>query len=112
MYTTRIVIDVIECLSHKNTAVRTMADKFCELVSEYDRQPTGELGQLGMQIRKKRFEGFNQAWVAQCAPESLASRSSMMDDGMDDDLVSIGPNGVPGPHGHANGLYYGDRKLV
>ena len=30
------------------------------LVLEYDRKPSGELGQLGMQIRKKRFESYNQ----------------------------------------------------
>ena len=29
-------------------------------VLEYDRKPNGELGQLGEQIRKKRFESYNQ----------------------------------------------------
>ena len=35
------------------------------VVLEYDRKDNGELGQLGMQIRKKRFESYNQVnkWI-------------------------------------------------
>ena len=35
MYSTRIVVDIIECLSHKNNAVRAAADKFTELGKEF-----------------------------------------------------------------------------
>ena len=113
MYTTRIVIDVIDCLSHKNNAIRDVADKFCELVLEYDRQPTGDLGQLGLQIRKKRFEGYNKAWVTVCAPDALYSSDLPSADSYDDDLVSLGPNGLPGP-GVNTALYYAsnDGKTV
>ena len=64
MYSTRIVVDMLECLAHPNLAVRAAADVATELVLELDRQEDGELGQLGQQIRKKRFEGYNQQWIA------------------------------------------------
>jgi len=65
MYSTRIVVDMLECLSHRNAAVRRAADAATELVLELDRkEDTGELGQLGLQIRKKRFEGFNAQWLS------------------------------------------------
>jgi hypothetical protein len=65
MYGTRVVIDIMECLSHKNSAVRSMADTVVELVLEVDRQANGQLGQLGEQIRKKRFESYTQRWLAE-----------------------------------------------
>ena len=65
MYSTRIVVDIIECLSDPSAAVRACADEVTELVLEYDRKDDGELGQLGLQIRKKRFEGYNNRWLAQ-----------------------------------------------
>ena len=79
------------------------------IVSEVDRQPNGDLGLLGIQIRKKRFEGYNMAWlreagvafgVAGVGEESLAHGgggniygahgiiSHMLDDG--DSIVSMG----------------------
>lgn len=63
MYSTRIVSDLIESLGHRNAQVRKAADQVLEIVLELDRQPTGQLGKLGMQIRKKRFESYNQAWL-------------------------------------------------
>ena len=65
MYSTRVVIDMIDRLNHSNSAVRMSAGKACELVLEMDRKEgTGELGDLGLQIRKKRFEGYNRKWIA------------------------------------------------
>lgn len=64
MYSTRIVVDMLECLAHPNPAIRQAADVATELVLELDRREDGELGQLGAQIRKKRFEGYNQQWLA------------------------------------------------
>ena len=64
MYGTRVVVDIMDCLSHKNQAVRNMADTVVELVLELDRQEHGQLGQLGEQIRKKRFESYNQRWLS------------------------------------------------
>ena len=64
MYSTRIVVDIIDCLSDGNAAVRSAADDICDLVLEHDRKIDGELGQLGLQIRKKRFEGYNGQFLA------------------------------------------------
>lgn len=63
MYSTRIVVDIIDCLSHKNAAIRDAADQVTEMVLELDRKNNGELGSLGVQIRKKRFEGYNAQWI-------------------------------------------------
>ena len=65
MYSTRVVIDMIDRLNHRNAHVRRASGKATELVLEMDRrQDTGELGELGMQIRKKRYEGYNRKWMA------------------------------------------------
>jgi hypothetical protein len=69
MYGTRVVVDIMDCLSHKNGAVRDMADTVVEMVLEVDRQDHGGLGQLGEQIRKKRFESYNQQWVVEIRAE-------------------------------------------
>eukprot|EP00605_Chrysophyceae_sp_TOSAG23-4_P001178 GSChrysophyteH1.ASY1.ANO1.1286.1 assembled CDS len=63
MYSTRIVVDIIECLTDPSAAVRAAADEVTDLVLEYDRHEDGELGQLGLQIRKKRFESYNSKWL-------------------------------------------------
>jgi len=65
MYNTRIVVDIIDCLTHKNSKVREEASKVTDIVLEHDRREEGELGQLGLQIRKKRFEGYNMHYVKQ-----------------------------------------------
>ena len=65
MYSTRIVSDIIECLSHKNGKVREAADSILEFVLEQDRQEDGELGRLGTQIKKKRFESFNRQYLVE-----------------------------------------------
>jgi hypothetical protein len=33
-------------------------------VLEYDRKPTGELGAMGNQVLKRRFESYNKSWLA------------------------------------------------
>jgi hypothetical protein len=73
MYNTRIVVDIIDCLTHKNSRIREEADKVTDIVLEHDRREDGELGQLGLQIRKKRFEGYNMQYIKQ------------LDNGMDHD---------------------------
>lgn len=63
MYSTRIVSDIIECLTHKSAAVRSAADSILEFVLEQDRQETGGLGRLGSQIKKKRYESYNSSFL-------------------------------------------------
>ncbi len=31
MYSTRVVVDIIDCLGHRNSAVRTAAEKLCDI---------------------------------------------------------------------------------
>lgn len=63
MYSTRIFSDIIECLSHRNSAIRAKAEKMSEFVYEYDRKADGELGQMAKSIIKKRFENYNRMWL-------------------------------------------------
>ena len=39
---------------------------------ELDREPTGELGQLGVQIRKRRFESYNRQWISETSNDAIA----------------------------------------
>lgn len=77
LYSTRVVVDIIECLHHRNSAVRQLADTITELVLELDRQDNGSLGQLGLQIRKKRFESYNQRWLAEVGTMIVADEYVM-----------------------------------
>lgn len=159
MYSTRIVVDVVECLIHKNKAVRTLADKFCEtgkfpicqycqsivfdsvcivcnhchwivtiimtcnnnfsflafllVVLELDRKPSGDLGQLGSQIRKKLFESHNSAWVSAFSDTFVEFDNHVQDH---DDLINIGGKGVASGFGYPMGvnmeLNYADESKV
>ena len=64
MYSTRIVVDIINCLSSPYGAVRRSARDATDLVMELDREEDGTPGNLGLQILKKRYEGFNRKWLA------------------------------------------------
>jgi hypothetical protein len=78
LYGTRVIIDIIECLHHPNGAVRAISDQVVELVLELDRNDlTGELGQLGLQIRKKRFESYNQKWLVEMSHEDELAAAAM-----------------------------------
>jgi hypothetical protein len=90
MYSTRIVVDIIECLNHRNAAVRRKAEVMCDLgkllqrpslrlydrlimsprcrcgcyvVLEFDRGADGQLGNLGKKILQKKFQSYNKEWL-------------------------------------------------
>jgi hypothetical protein len=63
MYSTRIFSDIVECLSHRNSAIRNKSEKMSEFILEYDRKADGELGQLAKSIIRKRFENYNKPWL-------------------------------------------------
>ena len=84
MYSTRVVVDIIDCLSHKNAAVRAASDRLTELVLEHDRKAGGELGALGVQIRKKRYEGYNRKWLAAVNHASMDRSDLSSFDNIDD----------------------------
>lgn len=102
LYGTRIIVDIIECLGHTNPAVRSISDQVVELVLEVDRNEiTGELGQLGLQIRKKRFDSYNQKWLLEMLQYddmssinngmnnmNLMSSNNLNDDSYHEDYIS------------------------
>lgn len=63
LYNTRIFADIVDCLDHRNPAVRAKAEEMSSIVLEFDRKPTGEFGAMGNQILKRRFETYNKAWL-------------------------------------------------
>lgn len=72
---------------------------------EYDRKADGSLGQLGKQVVKRRFESFNQTWLAQVP---LYSSSALGYGGYDDE-PDFG--GMLSGNGYDDGNYggsYGD----
>jgi hypothetical protein len=79
LYGTRVVQEIIESgLSHPNSAVRRISDQVVELVLELDRdEMTGTLGQLGLQIRAKRFESYNQRWLVEMSHEDELAAAAM-----------------------------------
>lgn len=54
---------VVDYLTHKNEAIRSMAYEICDRVAEMDRQEDGTFGDLGKRIRKHKFEYYNQLWL-------------------------------------------------
>ena len=70
---------------------RAKADEIIELVLELDRKSDGTLGQMSMQIRKKRFEGYNQTWLLAC------------NEGMGNNGGGGGGGGGGGPGGYGPG---------
>lgn len=92
MYSTRIVVDLIECLGHSNQAIRQTADMVTDLVLELDRQVDGSLGQLGLQIRKRRFEAYNQLWLREVERPAEADfhRGPSQDQFYEDSIVTCG----------------------
>ena len=64
LYSTGMISESIECLGHANLAVSQMAESISTVVLELDRDPdTGSLGTLGIQIRLKRFQSYNDVWL-------------------------------------------------
>lgn len=55
----------------------------CCIVLEFDRQLNGDLGPLGIQIRKKRFEYHNSQWLQEvkaCAEDNDAQEKDDLRD--------------------------------
>ena len=63
MYSTRIVVDIIDCLSHRSQAIRMKAEKMSDIVLENDRKPNGEIGPMGKEVVRKRFDSYNKMWI-------------------------------------------------
>ncbi len=90
MYSTRIVVDIINCLSSPYGAVRRSARDATDLVMELDREEDGTPGNLGLQILKKRYEGFNRKWLAVLdgGDQTMTNTSGYFDD--EEDYIAEG----------------------
>jgi len=93
MYSTRIVVDIIECLGHRNFAVRSKADKLTDIILEFDRKSNGEPGQLGMEIIRKRFESYNKIWLNTMMSMEVSNGVSPLGMGYDD-LNRVNTGGI------------------
>ena len=55
--------DICDCVGSKNRAIRVNAEKCLEMILEYDRNEVGEIGELGAQVRRRRFLAHNKEWM-------------------------------------------------
>ena len=82
-------------------------------VSELDRKDDGTLGQLSIQIRKKRYESYNYVWV-----NSTAFQNHVTDEHLDaEDMLSLGRMGMTPYSGDAKvgrcvGMFVIDSRLM
>merc|ERR1711871_294483 len=91
MYSTRIVVDIINCLSSPYGSVRRCARDATDLVMELDREDDGTPGNLGLQILKKRFEGFNRKWLTMLDGDTTTTHTSGYFD--EEDYIAEGGEG-------------------
>ncbi|KAH8076319.1 eukaryotic kinesin-associated protein [Aureococcus anophagefferens] len=63
LYNSRVLLDVLDCLGNGNEAVVSYANACLDLVMEHDRDETGALGELGAQVRRRRFYSHNREWL-------------------------------------------------
>lgn len=68
-----ILADILDCISHRNNAMRQVAALCADLLTELDNQGTGIVSkEIAQQLIKARFESYNAQWLhwAANAPES------------------------------------------
>lgn len=58
-----VLLDILDCLDSKNPEIRTYADACLDLVMEHDRDEASVLGELGAQVRRRRFYSYNREWL-------------------------------------------------
>jgi hypothetical protein len=107
MYSTRIFADIIECLTHRQPAIRSIAEQMSDIVLEYDRKDNGELGALAKSILKKRFENYNRVWLQAVMNTSHSMGSEMLHHQSSGDISVV--NNQQG-NNYAN--YYLQEELV
>ena len=64
LYNSRVLLDILDCLDHPNATIIKYADACLDLVVEYDRDDASlTLGDLGAQVRRRRFQAHNRDWL-------------------------------------------------
>ena len=86
MFGTRAAVEIIQAMSHDNIIIKACADRAALIILELDRsEKDGSLGRLGLQIRKKRFEEYNGAYL-----DAENNQSGEMDEFDDNDMSESG----------------------
>jgi len=73
LYSTEAISDICECVNKNHTATRYLAEKCLDRVMEHDRSETGELGELGAQVRRRRFLAHNREWIEEVVRDDVHS---------------------------------------
>jgi hypothetical protein len=63
LYSTEAMGDISDCVGSKHRATRIIAEKCLDIILEQDRSPDGEIGELGAQVRRRRFLAHNKEWM-------------------------------------------------
>ena len=71
LYSTEAITDICECVSKQHKATRFLAEKCLDLVMEHDRNEVGELGELGAQVRRRRFLAHNREWMEEVVSDDM-----------------------------------------
>lgn len=100
LFNTRIFADLVDCLDHRNAAVRAKAEQMSDIVLEYDRKPSGELGAMGTQIIKRRFETYNKGWLNAMGGMQALLQSHYFDGEMEDESFSGSIDRLPSSQEH------------
>jgi hypothetical protein len=81
MYDTQVISEAIENLGHSNLALNRMAEDISSIVIELDRDPKDQtLGGLGLQIRARRFQAYNQTWLQEMGILSASTNARFHDE--------------------------------
>ncbi|GMH56687.1 hypothetical protein TrLO_g4274 [Triparma laevis f. longispina] len=103
LYSTEAMADISECVGSKHRGTREVAEKCLELILEYDRDENGQIGELGAQVRRRRFLAHNKEWVEDIGGPADVDREDRVyrhgnDLDSDDDLMG-GETGHEWRHG-------------
>lgn len=82
------------------------------LVLEYDRKPSGELGAMGTQIIKRRFETYNKGWLNAMGGMQALLQSHYFDGEMEDESFSGSMDRLPSSQEHELSMLTTARYLV
>ena len=91
LYNSRVLVDVMDCLEHASPCVARRADACLDVVCEHDRTASGDLGELGSQVRKRRFQSFNKEYLQKTALDAEQSRRNYPSPSQSDDDASASP---------------------
>ncbi|CAM9329038.1 unnamed protein product [Ectocarpus sp. 4 AP-2014] len=63
LYSTGALTEMLDALDSRHPPTRAMATACMDIVLEFDRSDDGRLGQMGEQVRRRRFAAHNREWL-------------------------------------------------